>query len=64
VQNLKALSELSKYDLNKKIKSIEDKIRHNKETLLQLPETRMPTPELQYLIDKNIFPVDMVLLAS
>tara|TARA_S200002703_G_scaffold132123_1_gene119870 strand:+ start:341 stop:1483 length:1143 start_codon:yes stop_codon:yes gene_type:complete len=64
VQNLKALSELSKYDLNKKIKSIEDKIRHNKETLLQLPETRMPTPELQYLVDKKIFPVDMVLLAS
>ena len=63
VQNLKALSELSKYDLNKKIKSIEDKIRHNKERLLQLPETRMPTPELQHLVDKLIFPIDMMMLA-
>lgn len=58
IDNLVKLSELSNYDLDKKIKSIEDKIIHNKEIILSQPRTKMPTPELQHLTDRGIYPTD------
>jgi len=62
VQNLKTLLELSKYDLEDKIRSIESKMRYNKELFSNLVNETMPTKEIQHLLDRNIFPTDCVFI--
>ena len=62
VQNLQTLLELSKYDLEKKIQSLESKMRHNKDIFSNLVNETMPTAEIQYMLDRNIFPTDCLLI--
>jgi len=62
VQNLQTLLELSKYDLEKKIQSLESKMRHNKDIFSNLVNETMPTAEIQHMLDRNIFPTDCVFI--
>lgn len=56
--NIKRLSQLSSYDMNKLIDVVTPKLIHNRDLVLNFGYPQVPK-EVQYLLDYNLMPVDM-----
>ena len=58
IKNLESLANKTQSEMNALIKSIAPKIKHNKDIVCNMIPDKMPTEEIQYLVDHNIIPTD------